>query len=260
MFFCMQRVSVVLTCSSLVKLAQKLVSEGPHKHEPTPRRVRGLLNGEYAFDTIEAYHVWEHPYYPQFYIPLHSFANGSLARLGEVDGTKGEAHFALLAVGDRSTKRVLIFDTPQLELLVRVDFKEMDQWFEEDVPIYQHPKDPYKRIDILNSSRSIKVALDGVTLAETSNLLFLLETSLRTRYYLSPTSVKWEYLTKSDTETYCPYKGKANYYNVVIDGKEYKDLVWYYVYPTAESALVAGHLCFYNEKVDIWVDGVQEKR
>jgi uncharacterized protein (DUF427 family) len=128
------------------------------------------------------------------------------------------------------------------------------------VPIFQHPKDPYKRIDILNSTRTIKVALDGVTLAESSNPLFLLETSLRPRYYLPPTSIKWEYLTKSDTETYCPYKGRSNYYNVNINGKQYKDLVWYYVYPTMESGPIAGHLCFYNEKVDIWIDGVQEKR
>ena len=90
--------------------------------------------------------------------------------------------------------------------------------------------------------------------------MFLLETSLPTRYYLPPTSVKWEYLKDSSTETLCPYKGKANYYNVVIDGKEYADLVWFYRYPTSESAPVAGHLCFYNEKVDLSVDGVQERK
>jgi len=136
----------------------------------------------------------------------------------------------------------------------------MDQWFEEDTPIYQHPKDPYKRIDILPSSRSIKVALDGTTLAETSNPLILLETSLRPRYYLPPTCVNWEVLRKSSTETYCPYKGKAGYWDVEVGGKVSKDLVWFYQYPTAESALVAGHLCFYNEKVDVWVDGEKEKR
>lgn len=74
-----------------------------------------------------------------------------------------------------------------------------DQWFEEDVPICQPRKDPYKRIDILTSTRSIKVTLDGVTLAESSSPLFLLETSLRPRYYLPPTSVNREVLSKSDT-------------------------------------------------------------
>jgi uncharacterized protein (DUF427 family) len=52
---------------------------------------------------------------------------------------------------------------------------------------------------------------------------------------------------------------RGSYYNVNIKGKEIKDVVWYYRYPTAESALTAGRLCFYNEKVDVFVDGVKEK-
>ena len=136
----------------------------------------------------------------------------------------------------------------------------MDQWFEEDMPIYGHPKDPYKRVDILQSSRSVKVALDGVTLAECSNSLFLFETTLRTRHYLAPTSVKWEHLTPSDTVTFCPYKGRAEYYDVNVNGKRYRDVVWYYRYPTAESAPIAGHMCFYNELVDVWIDGAKEEK
>jgi uncharacterized protein (DUF427 family) len=143
---------------------------------------------------------------------------------------------------------------------VKVDFRAMDQWFEEDTPIYCHPKDPYKRIDILPSTRSVKIALDSVTLAESSNALFLLETTLRTRHYLPPTSVKWEYLTPSDIATLCPYKGRAEYYHVNVNGRQYKNFVWYYRYPTSESAPIAGYLCFYNEMVDVWVDGVKETR
>lgn len=65
----------------------------------------------------------------------------------------------------------------------------IDQWFEEDMPIYGHPKDPYKRIDILPSSRTVTVKVDGVTVAESSNNMFLLETMLRTRYYMPKTAV-----------------------------------------------------------------------
>ena len=68
-------------------------------------------------------------------------------------------HFATLSVGGKRTERVLVFNTKELKDLVKIDFASMDQWFEEDVPIYQHPKDPYKRIDILASTRSVKVAL-----------------------------------------------------------------------------------------------------
>jgi uncharacterized protein (DUF427 family) len=194
-------------------------------------------------------------------VPISSFtADAKLARESSVDGTDGGASFGKLAVGNRSSNRVLIFNTGKLKDLVKVDFRAIDQWFEEDLPIVGHPKDPYKRIDILPSTRSVKVAINGVTLAESSNALFLLETTLRTRHYLPPTSVKWEYLTASNTETLCPYKGSANYWSANINGNVYKDLVWYYRYPTNESAPIAGYLCFYNEMVDVWVDGVKEAR
>ena len=262
---------------SLARLAQKMVSEGPHKVERTARRVRGLCCAKYVFDTIEAAHVWEHPRYPQYtnssphyyaqlkfsryYVPTTAFTSDVKLDKGEaIDGTNGAAHFGRLTVGRKSTDRIVIFDTEALKNLVKVDFNAIDQWFEEEVPIYCHPKDPYKRIDILQSTRTVKVALNGITLAETSSPLLLLETTLRTRYYLPPTSVKWEYLSPSTTESLCPYKGQANYHHVNVDGQQYQNLVWYYRYPTMESAPVAGYLCFFNEGVDIWVDGVKEAR
>ncbi|KAF2821978.1 DUF427-domain-containing protein [Ophiobolus disseminans] len=197
----------------------------------------------------------------RYYVPLSSFSpDADLSKLSEVDGTNGSAHLARLTVAGRSTDRVIIFNTPALKDLVKIEFRAMDKWFEEDVETFCHPKDPYKRIDILSSTRSVKIALDGVTLAESSSPLFLLETTLRTRYYLPPTSVKWDLLMPSDLETLCPYKGKANYYHVNVDGKLHKNLVWYYRTPTMESAAIAGHLCFYNEAVDIWVDGKKVER
>jgi len=69
-----------------------------------------------------------------------------------------------------------------------------------------------------------------------------------------------EYLTRSETTSKCPYKGLAQYYNVTIDGKEHKDVIWWYEYPTTESAAIQGLVCFYNEKVDIYVDGVLEAK
>ncbi|EUC51035.1 hypothetical protein COCMIDRAFT_31600 [Bipolaris oryzae ATCC 44560] len=249
--------------ADLVKLAQKLIRDGPKRIEPTSRRIRGLFNGKYVFDTTNARYVWEVDLrYPQYYIPYLDFTTRD-AKLfaGEViNYTSGAAHLYKLTSGTRSTNRLLVFHSGPLQDLIKVDFSAIDQWFEEDTRIYCHPKDPYKRIDILPSSRSVKLALDGVTLAETTSALFLLETTLRTRYYVPPTSINWEYLTPSDTTTLCPYKGQAEYYHVNVNGKVYKDLVWYYRYPTIESALIAGYLCFYNEGVDVWVDGVKEER
>ncbi|KAH7068023.1 hypothetical protein BKA63DRAFT_581287 [Paraphoma chrysanthemicola] len=244
--------------NDLVRLAQRLVIDGPYKTEKTLKRVRGLFNGKYVFDTVNAFYVWEIPNYPQYYIPASSFTSG-LTKLSPIDRTEGRAHLGQLEVGSHRTNRVVIFNTETLKEVVKVDFRALDQWFEEDVPIFCHPKDPYKRIDVLASSRVIKIGLDGVTLAETSSSMFLFETSLRTRYYIPPTDVKWECLEPSDTESLCPYKGKANYYHVTVNGKQYRDLVWFYRYPTSESALIAGHLCFYNEMVDVWVAGEKEK-
>lgn len=95
--------------------------------------------------------------------------------------------------------------------------------------------------------------------------------------YSAYLQARWEYLTESETTSLCPYKGVANCklpainllsillrydidYNVFVNGKEYKDLVWWYKYPTAESAPIAGHMCFYNEKVDIYLDGEKEEK
>jgi len=197
----------------------------------------------------------------RYYVPVSSFSpDAKLDKVSEVDGTDGTAHLGRLTVGNRSTDRIIIFNTSALSNLVKIEFRAMDKWFEEDVETFCHPKDPYKRIDILQSTRSVKVTIDGVTLAETTSPLLLLETTLRTRYYLPPTSVNWEYLAESDIETLCPYKGKANYYHVHVNGKRYENLVWYYTTPTMESGPIAGHLCFYNEKVDIWVDGKKEQK
>lgn len=153
---------------------------------------------------------------------------------------------------------VLHFQRGPLEDFVRFPFDAMGAWFEEDEQIYVHPKDPYKRIDIHRSSRHIKVEVNGIAIAETNQPTLLFETMLRTRYYLPATCVDFTVLTPSDTVTSCPYKGDASYFNVVVRGKEIRDAVWRYKFPTQESAPVAGLLCFYNEKVDIWVDGVKE--
>lgn len=197
----------------------------------------------------------------RYYVPVSGFSSHAVLEKKEaIDGTSNAVHHGRLTVGNVSTTRVLLFNTPMLPDLVKVDFNALSRWFEEDTPIYCHPKDPYKRIDILPSTRSIRIALEGVTLAASSSPLLLLETSLRTRYYLPPTSVEWEYLRPSDTVTLCPYKGRAEYYHVEVKGRVYRDLVWYYRYPTSESALVAGYMCFYNESVDVWINGELEVR
>jgi len=246
--------------SDLISLGEKLASKGPHKTEDTPRRVRGLLGGKYIFDTLQAKYVWEHPYYPYFYILVDAFSKDVQF---EKIVSKKSFHIAKLSSGHKSTNRVIVFETSHGELsnLVRIEHSALDAWFVEDEKLLgPHPKDPYKRIETIPSSREIRIELEGVVIAKSTQNVFLFETMLRTRFYLDPTMVDWSVLRESETITYCPYKGMANYYHVDFGGKTIEDAVWYYKYPTAESSLVAGRLCFYNEKVDVFIDGVKEKK
>ncbi|KAI4594176.1 hypothetical protein KJ359_008451 [Pestalotiopsis sp. 9143b] len=259
----------------LLELGKRLLSEGPHKTLATPRRVRILFNGVYVADTTDALFVWEHPYYPFYYVPLASFARGVLHDSRE----EGPLSLLGLHVKGRASDRVLGFSadlahhggkegstSPGAKVLagyVRVEFGAADAWFEEDTRIYVHPKDPFKRVEILHSSRPVSVSLGGTKVAEArGGCLHLHETGLPVRYYLPATAVTDPaVLRDSKTETQCPYKGVASYYDVVVPGGEvYEDIVWYYRNPTHESALVAGFLCFYNEKVDIELDGVKLER
>jgi uncharacterized protein (DUF427 family) len=136
----------------------------------------------------------------------------------------------------------------------------MDHWFEEDEEVYVHARDPYTRIDILPSSRRVRVEIDGVTIADTTNGAFLYETGLPTRYYIPKTDVRMDLFTPTELKTACPYKGTARYWSVAVDGAIHDNVVWGYDTPLAESQKVAGLVSFYNEKVDIYVDEVLQER
>jgi len=134
----------------------------------------------------------------------------------------------------------------------------MDQWFEEDEEVYVHARDPYTRIDVLDSSRHIRVEIDGVTVAETANAKLLFETGLPVRYYIPKPDVRFDLLHATDLVTACPYKGEARYWTARIDDTAHENVVWGYDYPLPESQKLQGLVSFYNEKLDIYVDGALE--
>ncbi|KAK8035413.1 hypothetical protein PG993_010408 [Apiospora rasikravindrae] len=271
----------------LLKLGEQLLTRGPVKTLRTPKRVRIQFGSVVVADTTSALYVWEHEYYPFYYVPLSAFQEGALKPKEENEKAAASSHssssfhVAKLTAGDQTTDRVLVFsqDLPPnsaargLAGLVRVEFSTPGTaWFEEDERIYVHPRDPYKRIDILPSTRPIRVFVEGRLVASAPSSMHLYETGLPVRYYLPATALAaadgLELVRKSGTTTQCPYKGEANYYSVVLppaEGKEeqgtvVKDVIWYYRMPTHESARVAGLLCFYNEKVDIELDGKMLER
>lgn len=226
--------------------------------EPAPRRVRGFLGHELVFDTTAARYVWELPYYPQYYIPLADVRPEFLRDENhpqKVQFGSSRLH-SLVGAGQTHEKAARVFDDGPVAGLVRFEWDPL-RWLEEDEQIYGHPRNPYARVDALRSHRHVRVELDGIVLADTTSPVLLFETSLPTRYYVDPTDVAFEHLELSDTKTLCPYKGTTSeYFSVRVGDTVHQDLAWTYHYPLPAVAAIAGLIAFYNEKLDIVVDGV----
>lgn len=137
-----------------------------------------------------------------------------------------------------------------------LDFGAFDAWLEEDEPTVGHPRDPFHRIEILHSSRHVRVELGGTLLAESSRPYLLFEPPLPVRYYLPREDVRADRLRPSPTRTTCAYKGRASYWSA--DGAD--DIAWSYREPLREAAEVAGRIAFFNERADIVVDGAAVER
>ncbi len=233
------------------------------------KRIRAYLDGELVVDTIHPVLVWEHPHYPAYYLPVAD-VRAELVRTGQTEHSpsrgEGERYDVKTGRGTAAGAALRYPDSPIPELreLVRIDWPAMDEWLEEDEPVYTHPRDPYSRVDILASSRRVRIEVDGVTVADSVRPHILFETGLPPRYYLPLTDVRMELLTPTGTETHCPYKGTARYFDLRLGGpasdQVYRDFVWIYRTPLPESQKIAGLVCFYNEKVDLYVDEVRQDR
>jgi uncharacterized protein (DUF427 family) len=246
--------------------AEKSKARGQVRTEQGTKRVRAYLGGEVVADTTQPVLVWEIPYYPAYYFPLADVRTDLL----EADGgsshspSRGDAAtYTVKAAGKEAPKAALHYqDSPIEELreLIRFDWDAMDAWFEEDEEVFTHPRDPYTRVDILSSSRHVRVEVDGMTIAESTSPRLLFETGLPVRYYLPKTHVRMDLLTASDTESHCPYKGQAEWWSVRVGDTVREDLAWSYRTPLAESQKISGLVAFYDEKVDIYIDGVLQQR
>ena len=225
-----------------------------------PKWIRGVHAGVTVVDSRRATFVWEHRYYPQWYFPAEDVA-GRLEPNGDTfdGGDLGVGERLDLAVGNvvvpNAAWRHPAAPDGALRELVRFEFDALDSWFEEDVEVFVHPRSPEVRIDVLPSSRHVAVEVAGDRVAESRSSRILYETGLPPRYYLPKVDIRMDLLTPTDTITACPYKGWAQYWDVTAGGKVHSDLAWGYRTPLPESTEVAGLVCFYNEKVDLIVDG-----
>jgi uncharacterized protein (DUF427 family) len=234
--------------------------------EPGSKRIRTYLGGELVADTTSPLLVWEKPYYPVYYFPAADVRLDLLTATGETtrSPSRGDAtHFTVAttaAKAEGAAYRHLDSSVAELRDHVAFKWEAMDSWFEEDEEVYVHARDPHTRVDILPSSRHIEVVIDGVKVADSRSGRFLYETGLPTRYYLPKTDVRMDLLVPTELRTECPYKGVASYYDVVINGKRHENVVWWYPFPAQESSRIAGYVAFYNEKLDIYVDGELQER
>ena len=234
--------------------------------EPAPRHVRGVLANRPVLDTTSAVYVWEWPFYPQYYVPVADLAADVLVDEQRTQQLRrGTAQVFGLRVGDVERPGVVrVFGAdalPGLDGMARVDFDALDAWYEEREQIFVHPRNPYVRVDALRSDRHVRVELDGVLLAESRSPVLVFETGLPTRYYLDRADVDFTHLEPSDTVTDCPYKGRTTgYWSVRTGGVRHDDLAWSYDFPTRQLLPVAGLVAFYDEKVDVTVDGIRQPR
>jgi len=233
--------------------------------ETSPKRVRAYLGGHLVLDTTAPLLVWERPYYPTYYVPRADVvAELRPARAaGPSPGGGGAELFDVKAGPNTADGAACVFPHSEIEALrdaVRIEWSAMDEWLEEDEPVYTHPRDPHTRVDILASSRHVRAEVDGVTIAESSQPRILYETGLPPRYYLPMSHYRLQLLKPSERRTHCPYKGTAEYFHLELGGRREEDFVWVYRAPLPESQKIAGLAAFYNEKVDLYLDGRLQPR
>jgi uncharacterized protein (DUF427 family) len=260
---------------------------GELRHEPTDKRIRAFLDGDTIVDTTRALLVWE----PRRIVPSYAVPGGDVAadlvptdeaaadapgtigiRMPELSGrpvldpsvpfavhTTG-GRVADLRAGAQNRPGAGFYPSdPDLAGYVVLDFGAFDAWYEEDEPNVGHPRDPFHRIDVLPSSRHVRVELDGHVLAESSRPALLLETMLPARYYLPRDDIRAE-LTPSDTRTWCAYKGQACYWSAAVGDRVVPDIAWTYEQPLHDAARVRGLIAFFTERLDVIVDGERLER
>ena len=256
------------------------------RYEPTAKRIRAVLNGTAVVDSDRAVLVWE----PRRVVPTYAVPEEDIA--AEVTPEPARPVPAADAVGfalpDVTSIPVLDPRVPfsvhsaegepveiridgaryalgfrpadaDLAGYVVLDFDGFDRWLEEDDEIVGHPHDPFQRIDVRRTSRRVQLMLGDTVLADSRRASMLFETMLPVRYYLPPEDVVAE-LHPSATKTYCAYKGEATYRSAVTAGGLLHDIAWRYENPLVDASEVRGLVAFFDERVDLMVDGVARPR
>ncbi|WP_219467515.1 DUF427 domain-containing protein [Nonomuraea rhizosphaerae] len=236
--------------------------------EPSERWVRGSRDGVTVVDTRGPLLVWEpeHPV-PRYAFPAADVRTDLLRKVKRPPPGRheGATTYYDLVIGGLTVPNAA-WRYPRLpDHIAFAWFRHpevvLDHWYEEDEEIFVHPRDPYRRVDALPSSRHVVVEIGGRTVAETRSPVLLFETGLPTRYYIPPADVRADLLEATATRTRCPYKGVASYWSLRDgDADVPADVAWAYPEPIPAAAAIKDHVAFCNEAVGLVVDGVKQYR
>jgi uncharacterized protein (DUF427 family) len=240
--------------------------------EHSDRWVRGYVGTVAVVDARAPLLFWEE----HFPVPHYAYARADVRTdLLRPSSTAppGEPSFFLprgpvsqwfdLEVSGRSLHHAAwVRDDPKLADRIIVSWQPglLDRWLEEEEEVAGHPRDPHHRVDALPGSRHVVVSLDGVELADSDRPVLLFETNLPTRYYLPREDVRFDALASTSNRSLCPYKGVADQYWSLPDHPEGANIAWSYADPFPAVGRIKDRIAFYNEIVDIEVDGVAQKR
>jgi len=227
---------------------------------PNPKWIRGFVDGEPMVDSRDVVGVWDNRHFPSWYFPLSDVV-AEMRSTGRSEITSGVGPamiYDIVVAGRTLVDAARVHENspiPELRDRVRIDFAAADRWFEEDIEVFSEPRNPYVRVDVLPSSRHVRVSRGETIVADTHKPTVLFETGVAPRFYVPATDVNLALLKPASRSTSCPYKGFASYWTVVIGDDVMAESAWSYATPLPEARLIAGMLCFYTNRFVVEVDG-----
>ena len=233
--------------------------------EPSPRRIRGRANGEVIVDSVHPQLLYEHGRLPIYLFPREEVRVELLSPSDRVTTSvnKGPARWWDLKLDERVVPAAAWEypspppEAPALAGLIAFNWDSLEEWLEEDEPAIVHARDPYHRVDVVATSRCVRVLLGEQLLAESDRGHVIFETGLPPRWYVPREDVRAN-LTESKTRTGCAYKGFASYFSLQLGDRIEQDIAWLYEAPRREVSPIAGMIAFFNERVDIELDGERQ--
>ena len=212
-----------LTSQALGRFSQPL-PPGVVYLEPHPRRVQAMIDGQAVIDTERAWLVHRVGRPLSYVFPADD--------VGELPSEP----------------------EPEAPGYVQVPWEAVDAWYEEGRKLVHYPPNPYHRVDCRPTNRRLRVEVAGTTLVDSSDTVVLFETAIAPKLYVEPGLVRTDLLRRTDTSSYCNYKGVATYWAAVIRDTVIEDVAWSYEDPLPESTVIKGHLSFDPARADVFAE------